>query len=244
MRAGASPALPWGDPAGAERGQRLEQHRRARVVTLCGQPRLAVQKKIVACRFGGRGRRENGLGDVENPLALRQPAGGEGRVDRVPVRLTGEPGVERLQSPGRFEQQRQAGAGAVGRGHDPSAQQNRPCGSEVVEGTQLGRPRQFPRGVESAGLVLGLCRRQRPGSTTRGVGRQLGGPVEEGRRRGHSATRLRPGRRPLQLGGHRLVGSRRRTRQMPRPTVRILLGVGHVRQGSVHLAQVDRPAAR
>ena len=239
MREGASRAF-FGGPVGAN-AESLERAPPRRLTPVVRG--LAVQKEIVACgSAAGLGvARMAWAASTIRALALWQPAGGEGRVDRVPVRLTGEPGVERLQSSGRFEQQRQAVAGAAGGEHDRAAQQRRPCGSEAVE-RDPARPRaQFSRGVERAGLVFGVCSRQRPGSTARGVGRQL---VRPGRGR-PPPRRLRrvpahgPPNAPARRPPPRRVSPSHAPGATPDGPDRAV-GVGLVRQSSVHLAQVVR----
>ena len=75
-----------------------------------------------------------------------------------------------------------------------------------VELPGLRRRDRLERGVERAGLeahlrgIEGSLRAQRP------VRRQLDRPLQERRGRADAATSLRPGRRPLELGGDLLVG--------------------------------------
>ena len=68
--------------------------------------------------------------------------------------------------------------------------------------------------------------------------------LEERRRRGEPAARLRPAGGPLELRGDRLVGPGGGLRPMPRAPIRVGLGIGRLRQRSMHRAAlVERGAA-
>ena len=73
-----------------------------------------------------------------------------------------------------------------------------------------------------------------------GSGCQRGRALEEGGGGREAATRLRPRRRALELGGHLLVGHGRRLRAVPRAAIRVDLRIGGVRQRAVSLAPLVR----
>jgi hypothetical protein len=78
------------------------------------------------------------------------------RRERLQQRLPREPGVERLEAPGRSEQQRRALAAADRGERDLGEQLLGPCTLELVERPRLRRRQQPLRLVERAGLVLGV----------------------------------------------------------------------------------------
>jgi len=83
---------------------------------------------------------------------------------------------------------------------------------------------------------MGLCCRDPALGTTDRIDRQVGGAAEERRGRGESSAGLRPACRLLELDCEVLVGPSRRVRTVPRPAVRLELGIGRVRQCTVDAA--------
>jgi hypothetical protein len=123
---------------------------------------------------------------------------------------------------------------------DLRAQQFGPRTRERVERRRLGGGEQDEGGVERAGPQHRLGGGQRADPALRGVrgqGRRL---LEERRRRGEAAARLRPPGRALQLAGHRLVGAFGRVGAVPRPAIGVQLRVGRLRERSVDLAPLRR----
>ena len=138
------------------------------------------------------------------------------------------------------EQQRRRVAAAPAGERDLGAQPVQPRALQLVERAQLRDGEQLQRGVGRAGVELGLRRGQRPRAPRRRVGRQLGRPLQERGRRRDAAAGLGPAGRALELGGDRLVGSRRRVGAMPRPAVGVELRVGRLGQRAVHLRRSPR----
>ena len=100
---------------------------------------------------------------------------------------------------------------------------------------ELSGCEQLVRGVGRSRLQLGLCRGQRPRTSTSRIRRELGGPLQERRRGRNPAARLRAVRRALELLGHGLVNARGRVRPMPGEPVGIGLGIGRLGERAVHL---------
>ena len=82
-----------------------------------------------------------------------------------------------------------------------------------------------------------------PGAT-RGIGRQRGRALEEGRGGGEATARLRSSCGTLELRGDVLVGHGRRLRPVPGAAIRVGLGIGRFRERAVDLAALLGPAAR
>ena len=120
---------------------------------------------------------------------------------------------------------------------DLAAQQVHLGALELVERPGLRRRQQPESRVERAGLQARLRRGQSAIRPPRRVLGQRDGALQERRRGGEPAARLRPAGRALELDGDLLVRSRRGRSQMPGATVRIGLPVGRLGQ-----RQVDRPA--
>jgi hypothetical protein len=117
------------------------------------------------------------------------------------------------------------------------AQQVQPGALELVERPDRGGRQHPVREVEDARLQAGLGGRERAVGAAAGVARQHDRVLEERRRRGHAAARLRPPGGALELHGDRLVGPGRRCGEVPRPPVRSASRVGRLRE-----REMDRAA--
>ena len=111
---------------------------------------------------------------------------------------------------------------------------------EIIDTASLRGGEQRESVVERPGLVLRLCRRQRPLRTPARVRRQCRGALEEGGGGGQATARLGADGGSLQLAGDGLVGGGRRLGQVPGAPVRIELRVGRIRQRPVHLSPLIR----
>ena len=99
----------------AERAQRPRERRDGRRVPL-GEPRDEGVEEQVGRALGLRpGRRARGLGDLALVRACSEAPGEHRRRDRLEVGLAGHLGVERIEPPGRLEQQRRRVAPAPAR---------------------------------------------------------------------------------------------------------------------------------
>ena len=128
-----------------------------------------------------------------------------------------------------------ASAAPAGGGREPGPHQLQARLLQVAERPGLRYGQQVLRGAGRPGLDLGLGRGQRPSGPPRRVAGQQRRALQERGRRGYPAARLRPARRPFELGGNVLVLIGRGLRQMPGPPVRIKLRVGHLGQRRVQL---------
>jgi pimeloyl-ACP methyl ester carboxylesterase len=148
--------------------------------------------------------------------------------------------VERLQPPRGVQQQR--GRVTVARGEgDMAPEQFHPSALELVERLDVCGGHQAERPVEGAGLEARVRGSQRALRAPAGVLCEHDGAVQERRRGGQAAARLRAPGRTLELSGDLLVGSRRRRGKMPRPAVRVEIAISHLRQCQVHRsASLDR----
>ena len=94
-----------GEPLVPERAQRDLQRRRPRHVALAGEQGEPVQQQIAGARRGLPVGGQNGCGDLARIARPHQAVGGERSRERLEVRLAREPRVQRLEPPGRLEQQ-------------------------------------------------------------------------------------------------------------------------------------------
>ena len=88
---------------------------------------------------------------------------------------------------------------AVDRERDLAPQQVHPGALELVQWSRLRRGQQSQRRIGRAGLVLGLCSGQRALPPAGRAGRQPGGLLQEGGRRGQTTARLGAAGRALEL---------------------------------------------
>jgi len=140
----------------------------------------------------------------------REPPGEQRGIPRVKVGLARERGIQRLQLLGRLYQQCRGIAARAGGERDLPAQQGRAGMLELIQWPLSRCGEQLGRRIQRAGLETRLRGREGPLGPADGLGRQLDRALQERRRRGHAAAGLRPARRPLQLHGHPVIGSRRR----------------------------------
>ena len=192
------PAQPLfsGDIHAAEGAYRLPEHRHRRWVALSYHQRQAVQQQIGrACGPRRRGRGTCGRGYFPHTAAKGQAAREQRGGQRLQVGLARQPHVERLELPGRLQQQRGRVAAAAGRERDLPAQQIGPGALKLVQRPGLGRGQQRQRRIERAGLILGLSSGQRPLRPPRRLERQRDGALKERGRRGQATACLRPAAR-------------------------------------------------
>ncbi len=174
------------------------------------------------------------------PGAARQTAGEQHGGERFQIGLTREPRIERLEPLGGLEQQRRSVATAAQRERDLTTQQVDLGALELVQRSGLCDRDKSERRVERAGLVLGLGRGERSPRPARRLGRQHGGTLQERGRCRQPSARLSAARRALELGRDVLVEARRRLGEMPGAAIGIDLGIGRVRQRTMHRLPVLR----
>jgi len=102
-------------------------------------------------------------------------------------------GVERVEEPGRAEQEPGRGGALLVKG-DLAAQVLRLCGAQRVGRAGPGRDQQPLCRIEGTRVALGLRRREHPLRTANQVGRQQRRALQERGRGGKSAAALRPAR--------------------------------------------------
>ena len=151
----------------------------------------------------------------------------------VQVGLAGQVQVERLQPPGRLQQQRRRVAVQARGERDLPAQQVRPGALQLIQRPGLRHREQVQRLAERAGPPAGLRRGQRAPGAARRIGRQRRRPLPERRGGRQPAAGLRPPGRPFELGGHVLIRTRRGRGPVPGPPVRIGLRIGGLGQRRV-----------
>ena len=198
-------------------------------------------------RFGTGGRGARGLGRRHHAAGAAQVAGPDRGPERLQVRVAGQAGVERLQAPGRAEQQPSSVAGASLHQRDQSAQVLHLGSRQRVERPSLDRDQQSQCRVKRAGGALGPGGREQAPGTASGSGRQHRRALQERGRRGQASARLRAAGRALELGGDVLVGPGRGLGPVPGAAVGIDLRIGDLRQGAVDvlpLLQRRRPVGR
>ncbi len=169
-----------------------------------------------------------------------QAPGEHRRRERLQVGLPGQRGVQRIEPPGRLEQQRRRVAPALARERDLGAQPLQPRALELVDRPELGGGQQVGRGRRVGDVEPGLGRGERARDAQAGIRGQLGGALQERRGRRQPAPGLRPAGRALQFAGCVLVGPVGRTSAVPRPAVRVQPRVGRVGEGPVDLASLGR----
>ena len=224
----------------AERPQRPRERRDGRRVPL-GEPRHEGVEEQVGRALGLRaGRRARGLGDLALVRTGSEAPGVHRRRDRLEVGLAGHLGVERIEPPGRLQQQRRRVAPAPAPEHDLRAQPLQPRALELVDRPERGAVQQVGRGRGVGHVELRLRRGERALHAPGGVWGQLGGALQERGGRGEPATALRALRGARHLGGDLLVRNRRRVRAMPGAPVGVDGPVGRVGERPVHVAAVAR----
>ena len=164
-------------------------------------------------------------------------SGEQRRGPRVEVRVAREADVERLELPRGLEQQQRRLAAAVLGERDLGLEQIQAGPPELVERPGLRGREQLASHVERSRPQAGLGGRERSVGPPRGIARQRDRALQERSGGGQAAARLRPDGRALELQGDLLVGSRRRSGQMPGTAVRVDVPIGLLRQ-----CEMDRPA--
>ena len=99
---------------------------------------------------------------------------------------------------------------------------------KLVEGPALRDCGQTQRVLGRPGEVLRVRRRQRALGAARGIERQIHRPLEKRRRSSLTTARSRANRRSLELIRDLVIWTRRGQGAMPRPAVRVGLGVRHL----------------
>jgi hypothetical protein len=115
------------------------------------------------------------------------------------VCLAREPGIQRLEPPGRLEQQGGSVAAPRRREGDLRLQQLSARLLELVQGSCLGDRQQPQRRVVRAGLVLALCGEERTLCPAPRIGRQFDGALVKCRPRRQAASRPRSVGRALEF---------------------------------------------
>jgi hypothetical protein len=171
--------------------------------------------------------------------AHAEPGGIARRQHRLEIRLARESDVQRLESSGSLDEHgRGRAVRACGFPLEQAAETVSDPTVALRERPLLRRRQQCSRILVQAGKPLPLRRGERSLRAQHGVRRQLGGPLEEGRRRGGTAPCPRTVRRALELGGDVLVECKRCVRTMPRAPIRVGLRIGRVRERGVYGAPV------
>ena len=181
---------------------------------------------------GGAGQRR--LAHLDDVRAAGERAGEPGRLERFEIGGARPVRVDRLELAGGLQQERGSVAAALHGERDLRAQEMHARALEIIDAAGLRGGEQREGVVERPGLVLRLCRRQRPLRTPDRVRRQRRGALEEGGGGGQSAARLRAAGGSLQLAGDGLVRAGRRLGEMPGAPIGIGLGVGRFRQRPMH----------
>ena len=216
--------------------QRPGQHRRGRRVTVSQPRRERVEQHIDGTRGLGTGRgRARGLGCLRPGVRVAQFAYLHCSDERLQVRLARQPGVERLQPPGRAEQQPGRVARAVLVKGDLPAQVLHPRGPQGVGRTGLNLNQQPQRRIQRAGVTFGPGGRKEALRAAGAFGCQYRGALQKRGRGGQAPARLRPAGRPLKLPSDVLVGPGRGVGPVPGAAVRINLRVGDLRQHPVRV---------
>ena len=160
------------------------------------------------------------------------------------MRRAGQPGVDRLEAPGRAEQQPgRVAAAALVKGDLP-AQQLHLRGLQRVERIGLDGDQQPQGRIQRAGVAFGPRRREQPLRPARRVGGQQRRALQERGRRSQAPAGLRPPGRALQLAGDLLIGARRGLGPVPGAAVGIEPRIGDLRQHAVHLRRSCTDADR
>ena len=181
----------------------------------------------------GRPRRAHGRGDFQQFAAARQTVRLQRRGERVAAGFAGQARVERLEPPGRCEQQRRGVAVLTGVGGQPGAHELRAGAAEFAERSGLGHGQQPQRRGGGAGLVTGAGGGQGTlGPAGPAVG-QLGGASAECSRRGQAAPGLGLADRAFEFGGGVLVEPWHRVRAVPGAPVEVSGGADGFGQGAV-----------
>ena len=159
------------------------------------------------------------LTSATSPAPAKRPT--KSRPQSVQIGLAGQPGVERLQAPGRVEQQRR-GVAAQARGvRDLPAQQVHPGAGELIQRPGLRHDQQPEAPCRARRPACWPAPRPacvRPGAPDR---RSAAPTLQERRGRRQPAAGLRPARGPLQLDRDLLIRPGGGLGPVPGPPIRI-----------------------
>ena len=114
----------------------------------------------------------------------------------------------------------------------------RPLG--LVQGSTLGHGGQRQRRIRGSDLTLGVSGHESPAGSLGRVGCQRCRAFQEGGRRRHASSRSRPDGGTLKVGSDLFVGQTGRLGSVPGPAIRIDLGIGSLRQGTVDVGLLAR----
>ena len=155
-------SLRRGDAWAGEGAHHVPQRRCGGGGPVGDQQGQAVQDQVGrARRIRRRRQRPGGAGDLQQIAGAGQAPGEHRRHPRGQVGLPGQSEVDRLEPPGRLEQQRGSVAAQARDECGLPAQQVRPAGLELIGGVGLYRHEQLENLAERPGLQAGLRRRQR-----------------------------------------------------------------------------------
>jgi hypothetical protein len=183
------PQLQGGDGAGPSTGEpaagfvvgdiqreaqleRSSEQRRGRRIPLRQPQRERLQQDVNRTRrIGTWGRGARRLDRRRHAAGAAQVAGPHRGPERLQVCVAGQASVERLQPPGRAQQQPSSVAGALLHQHDQSAQLFHLGSRQSVKRPSLDLDQQAQCRVQRAGIPLGPGRRQQAPGTASGLGR-------------------------------------------------------------------------
>ena len=209
--------------------KRTPQQRQGGGVPLRQAERERVQHHVRCAGRVGRGwRRASSLGRLVEHARGVQVRGPDGRADRLEVRGARHPHVQRLQTPGRADEQARRVA------HAPLIERNlaaQVLGLRGLQGRQragFGRTQQLQCGIQPAGDALRARRRQKARRASARLGRERRGALEEGRGSSDASASSGPDGRAFQLLRDQLIRTRRRVGVMPCAPVRVDPWVGGV----------------
>ena len=232
------------DVVAREAGRRLLENRRRGRAAVGERHRKAVQQQI------GRTRSVGAAPSPPSPRARpracrpcsqapRRTAPSSTRRDRSRARAPDRAARASSQLEAAAPERRSRGS--------RSTRPRRAAGRDGRAGARPARPTSAAassaaRSVERARPQAGLGGGERPVGSSRRVAGQRDRALQERRRGGEAAARLRPTRRSLELERDLLVGTRRRRGQMPRTTIRIGIPVGRLRQRQMRRSALsERP---
>ena len=186
-------------------------------VVVVGEGDQRVQQQVGGGRLGIRWARRGagGLRDLGDPDAAVESGSEHRRGERVHIRLTRDRDVQRLEAAGGGQQERGRVGAPAGDERQLGLQQVDLRALELFERPRFRDGQQAASRGERAGLDTGLSGRERTFTAARRVGRQRDGALQERRRGGGATAGLRPGSRPLELGGDVLVRPVCRQRPVP-----------------------------
>lgn len=232
---------PFG-PGGGEDvddADRLAQQRRRGLVPGDGEGGFGLEEEIARRALGSRRCQhgERSPGDVAHrPVGWGEGARQPGRGQRREHGLPGQAGIDRLEGPGRIEQQPGARGGRARRLAHEAVQPigERPVDRVVQLGSEPYEHRLRPGRRAGRDVVLGG--RNRPADPVDRVGAELSRPEAHGGRQRAAAPGHRLVGEGVELGGQGLIGAPGRGREVPGPPDPVAVELGAGRQGLVRAA--------